>query len=352
MTLKEIADELNGELFGPEDLEISAPAKIEQAQEGEITFLSNPRYKQYLSKTEASAIIIDSEIDDLKLPHIIVDDAYVGFLMLLRLFSPPAHDFIHEVSAAAFIDKSARLDPSVKVAPLAYIGPDSEIGKNTVIYPGVVILKNVKIGADCILYPNVSVRENCIIEDRVILHNGCVIGSDGFGFAPKADAYVKIPQLGHVHIESDVEIGANTTIDRATLGKTIIKKGTKLDNLVQIAHNVVVGENCAMAAQSGIAGSTEIGNSVTIGGQAGLAGHIKVANRVMIAGQSGVTKNVPEKTVLFGTPALPIMQQKRIDVSMRHLPEMVKKIHNLENEIIALKEQIKRGNDGNKSEDD
>lgn len=352
MTLKEIAEELNGELFGPEELEICAPAKIEQAKEGEITFLSNPKYKQYLSTTKASAIIIDSKIDDIELPHIIVDDAYVGFLMILRVFSPPAHDFINDVSGEAFIAQSAKLDPSAKVAPLAYIGPDSEIGKNTVIYPGVVILKNVKIGADCILYPNVSVRENCILEDRIILHNGCVIGSDGFGFAPKEDTYVKIPQLGHVHIESDVEIGANTTIDRATLGKTIIKKGTKLDNLVQIAHNVAVGENCAIAAQSGIAGSTEVGDNVTIGGQAGLAGHIKVASRVMVAGQSGVTKSVPEKTVLFGSPALPIMQQKRIDVSMRHLPEMVKKIHSLENEIIALKEQLQRGTYGNKSEDD
>jgi UDP-3-O-[3-hydroxymyristoyl] glucosamine N-acyltransferase len=344
MRLKKIADYLGGELHGPEDLEIKAPAKIESAKKGEITFLSNPKYRQYLSATKASAVIVDSPISELKIPHIIVNNAYAGFVMLLKLYMTSSYDYFEGVSDKAYIDKSAKIDKTAKIAPLAYIGPKVKIGKNSVVFPGVIILKNVKIGNDCILYANVSVRENCIIGNRVILQNGCVIGSDGFGFAPEGDKYEKIPQLGNVIINDDVEIGANTTIDRATLGATIINEGTKLDNLVQIAHNVVIGEDTVVAAQTGISGSTEIGNHVTIGGQVGIVGHIKIDDHVMIAAQSGVSKDVAGKAVLFGSPALPIMQQKRIEVSLRHLPEMVKKMHQLENEIIALKEKLNEEN--------
>ncbi len=341
MTLKEIADYLEGELFGPEDLVISAPARIEQAQDGQITFLANMKYQHYLHTTHASAILVESKVDDVEIPQIVVKNAYISFVFLLRLFNPPDDGYILGQSEQAFIDSTAQVDPTVCIGPFVYIGPDCKVSKNTTLYPGVVLLKNVTVGEGCVLYPNVSVRENCSIGNRVILHNGCVIGSDGFGFAPKGDGYVKIPQLGRVIIEDDVEIGANTTIDRATLGETVIRQGTKLDNLVQIAHNVEVGANTVIASQSGVAGSTKIGNNVTIAGQVGIVGHITIGDRAILAAQAGVSKSVPEKSIMFGTPALPLSKQKRIDVSLRHLPEMVKKIHQLENEIIALKEELK-----------
>jgi UDP-3-O-[3-hydroxymyristoyl] glucosamine N-acyltransferase len=204
----------------------------------------------------------------------------------------------------------------------------------------------VQIGKECVIYPNVSIRENCRIGDRVILQNGCVIGSDGFGHAPHEGAYVKIPQIGNVIIEDDVEVGANTTIDRATLGSTIVHKGTKLDNLVQIAHNVVIGAHTVMAAQSGIAGSTELGEHVTIGGQAAITGHIKIAKNTIIAAQSGVTKNLDENAVVWGTPALPLRQRKKIDVSLKHLPELLKRVQKLESTIQELNKQTKIETDG------
>lgn len=356
MTLQEIASFLDGKLDGPEDLEIKRPAKIEQAEKGDITFISNPRYAKYLPETKASAVIIDQNIGDVGIPSIRVKNAYIGFLQVLKLFMPEFHEYIDNVSGQACIDSSARIAGSARIAPMAYIGPGVEVGESTVIYPGVVLLRNVRIGQHCVLYPNVSIREECTIGDHVILHNGCVIGSDGFGFAPEGKEYQKIPQLGRVVIEDNVEIGANVTIDRATIGDTIIRSGCKIDNLVQIAHNVTVGKNTVMAAQSGIAGSTEIGRHVTIGGQVGITGHIKIADETIIAAQSGVTKDTIEKSVMFGTPALPIMQQKRIDVSLRKLPDLFKTVHSLEQKIEKLKAQIdnlgEQGADDKESADD
>ncbi|HID39826.1 MAG TPA: UDP-3-O-(3-hydroxymyristoyl)glucosamine N-acyltransferase, partial [Calditrichaeota bacterium] len=303
---------------------------------------ANRKYQQHLQTTQASAILVESKIDDLDIPHIIVKNAYIAFVFLLRLFNPPDDGYIKGQSEHAYIDASAKVAPSACIGPFVYIGPDCSVGEKTTLYPGVVLLKNVTIGRECVLYPNVSIREDCSVGNRVILHNGCVVGSDGFGFAPKGDGYVKIPQLGSVVIEDDVEIGANSTIDRATLGETIIRQGTKLDNLVQIAHNVEVGTNTVIASQTGVAGSTKIGNHVTIAGQVGIVGHITIGDRAILAAQSGISKSVPEKSIMFGTPALPLSKQKRIDVSLRHLPEMVKKIHQLENEIIALKEELQK----------
>ncbi len=350
MKLKSIAELLDGTLSGDEDIEISGVAKIEEAKQGDITFISNSKYRKYLSSTKASAVIIDDKVGEVDFPHIKVDDAYVGFVFLLKAFSPQPHNYIRGISENAHIENSAQIGESVAIAPHVYIGPDVVIGKETIIYPGVVLLKNVRIGARCVLYPNVSIREDCIVGDRVILHNGVVVGSDGFGFAPRGEKYLKIPQLGNVIVENDVEIGANTTIDRATLGSTIIRAGSKLDNLVQIAHNVHVGANTVIASQTGIAGSSEVGKHVTIGGQVGITGHIKVGDHAMIAAQSGITKDIPEKTVMFGTPALPLTQRKRIDVSLRHLPEMVKRLKQLEKELSVLKQRYESDNAG--SEDD
>jgi len=342
MTLQEIAKFLGGELHGPGDVIISGPAKIESAVAGQITFLSNPKYRHFLSTTQASAVVIDGKAEDIPVPYILVPNAYVGFLMLLKLFNPPSQGYIQGVSEKAFIDPTAVIHDTAKIAPLVYVGPQVEIGANTVLYPGVVLLQNVRVGADCVFYPNVSVREDCVIGNRVILHNGCVIGSDGFGFAPQGDGYIKIPQIGNVVIEDDVELGANTTIDRATLGSTAIHAGCKLDNLIQIAHNVVVGRNSVMAAQSGIAGSTEIGEHATIGGQVAITGHIKVGKNVSMAARTGVSKDSPDNVVLFGAPAQPIAKAKRIEAGLRHLPDMLKRVRALEEELQALKKELKK----------
>ena len=340
MKLKEIAEALNGQLHGPADLEITGPGKIDEAKNGQITFLANPKYQKYNATTRASAIVIDKKIPDLKLPYILVGNAYLAFMQILRLFTPELHEYFSGISEQAVVDQTAKIHPSAKIAPLAYIGPNVQIGKNTVIYPGVVILKNVRIGEDCILYPNVSVREDCVIGNRVILHNGVVVGSDGFGFAPFNGRYHKIPQIGNVIIEDDVEIGANSTIDRATTGSTIIHQGCKFDNLVQIAHNVKVGQNTAIAAQSGIAGSAEVGENVTIAGQVGIVGHIKVHDQVIVAAKSGVSKDVPQGQIVFGIPAMEINKKKRIEASMRHLPDLMKRIRELEKELNALKKAL------------
>ena len=344
MTLQEIADHLKGELNGPADLQISSPAKIEEAKPGQITFLSNTKYLKYLSTTEASAIVVDNSIQDVPIPHIRVANAYFAFVLVLKLFEDQNTCIFDGISDKAFISPSAKIDPTVKIAPFAFIGPNVIIGKNTILYPSVVILQDVQIGDDCILYPGVTIRENCIIGNRVILHNGAVVGSDGFGFAPYNNAYIKIPQLGRVIIEDDVEIGANTTIDRATLGSTLVKKGTKLDNLIMIAHNVVIGENTVMASQSGIAGSSEVGSNVTIAGQVGISGHIKIADGVILGAKSGVSKDITEKGVMWGSPVNPVMKQKRIEACIRHLPDTEKRVKMLEKEIENLKNQLMEQN--------
>ena len=340
MTLQEIADHLKGELNGPADLQISSPAKIEEAKPGQITFLSNTKYIKYLSTTEASAIVVDNTVQDVPIPHIRVANSYFAFVLVLKLFEDQNTYIFDGISEKAFISPSAKVDPTVKIAPMVFVGPNVIIGKETILYPGVVILQDVQIGDECKLYPGVTIRENCIIGNRVILHNGAVIGSDGFGFAPYNNAYIKIPQLGRVVIEDDVEIGANTTVDRATLGSTLIKKGTKLDNLIMIAHNVVVGEHTVMASQTGIAGSSEVGSNVTIAGQVGISGHIKIADGVILGAKSGVSKDITEKGVMWGSPVNPVMKQKRIEACIRHLPDTEKRIRVLEKEIENLKKQL------------
>jgi len=347
MRLKDIADHLNGKVHGPGNLEISGPAKIDLAHKGEITFLANPKYKHFISTTKASAIVVDKSAGEISMPHIKVENAYMGFLLLLKIFEPARVKDFEGISSKAEISSSAKIGNNCEIAPFSYIGSNSVIGDGCIIYPGVVILNKVSIGNNTILYPNVSIRERCQLGNNVILHNGVVIGSDGFGFAPHEGSYTKIPQIGNVIIEDNVEIGANTTIDRATLGSTLVKSGVKLDNLVQIAHNCIVKENTVIAAQAGIAGSTEIGKNVTIGGQAGFGGHLKIGDESVIAGQAGVTKDVPQKSILMGMPATPIMQKKRIEASVKHLPENIKKLHQLEAEIVEIKNKIALFEEGN-----
>ena len=347
MKLFEIAKHLNGTLTGPGDVEILRPAKIEEAGKGDITFISNPKYKHFLKTTKASAVIIDTTAGDLKIPHIKVENAYMGFLLLLKLFEPKRGFDFFDVSKNAEIDESATIGKGTVVGPFVYVGSNTSIGENCKIYPGVAVLNNVSIGDNCIIYPNVSVREECVLGNNVILQDGVIIGGDGFGFAPINGKYEKIPQIGNVVIEDDVEIGANTTVDRATVGSTIIRKGVKLDNLIQIAHNCIVNEHTVIAAQTGLSGSTEIGRNVTIGGQAGFNGHIKIGDNSIIAAQSGVTKDVKPKEILFGTPAYPIMERKKIEVSIKHLPESIKRIKQLESEVLELKKLLGKDQKGN-----
>lgn len=339
-TLAEIADEIAGKVFGESELKIHGVAQIEKAEEGQITFLANPKYKPALENTRASAVIIDQKAEiKPSLPHILVIDAYYGFLQAFLLFNPQKSLLSPGIHSTAVVHGTANVGHDVAISANVYVGDKVTIGNGTQIFPNCVILDNTRIGTDCVLYPSVTVRENCTIGDRVIIHNGAIIGSDGFGFAPHEGKYHKIPQVGKVIVEDDVEIGANSTIDRATMEETIIRKGVKLDNLVHIAHNCIIGENTVIAAQTGISGSTTIGKNVVIAGQVGTVGHISIGDRVQIGAQSGVSKSIPEGEVYFGYPARPIMKTKRIEASLNNLPELLKKIKHLEKAVKKLEKK-------------
>jgi UDP-3-O-[3-hydroxymyristoyl] glucosamine N-acyltransferase len=342
MKLSEIAKYLQGEMITDSDVEITGLAKIESAKPGQMTFLANRKYARYLNETKASAVIVLKSQQFVKLPHIKVDDPYLAFLRVLKLLHPSDIPKFSGIHTTAVISDSAVIGDQVSIGAYVYLGEKVRIGNNTIIFPNCTLLDNVVIGANSIIYPNVSIRENCQLGNNVIIHNGAVIGSDGFGFAPVDDTYEKIPQIGRVVVGDDVEIGANTTVDRATMGETIIKKGCKIDNLVQIAHNVIIEENTVIAAQSGISGSTKIGRHVTMAGQVGIVGHVSIGDNAVLAAQTGVSKDIPAGEVWFGSPALPIMKQKKIEVCLRHLPELTKKIHQLEKSIIELEEKLKR----------
>ena len=341
ITLGEIAAHLGGRLFGDASLSITGTAEIDKAREGEITFLANPRYRSFLKTTRASAVIVDEKAGEVpEIPHIRVKDAYVAFMKTVLLFHPPRELLEPGIHPTAVVDHSARLGEDVRIGAHVFVGKNVRIGKGTRIFPNCVILEHVSIGEGCILYPGVTVREECGIGNRVILHNGVVVGSDGFGFAAHEGRHWKIPQVGRVIIEDDVEIGANATIDRATLGETVIRSGVKLDNLVHIAHNVVVGEHTVIAAQTGISGSTRIGRHVMMGGQVGTVGHITIGDHAQIGAQSGVSKSVPPGEVVFGYPARPIMKTKRIEAALNNLPELIKRVRQLEQGMQELQKKI------------
>lgn len=337
-TLSEIADHIGGELHGDSGLKIKGVAQIDQAGEGELTFLANPKYKDFLGRSKAAAVIIDEKAGvEPAIPYIKAIDAYYGFLRAFLMFNKPKELLEPGIHPTAVIHESAKIGKDTRIGAHVYIGAGVHIGERCRIFPNCVILNESFIGDDCLLYPSVGIREDCRIGSRVIIHNGAVIGSDGFGFAPFQGKFHKIPQVGKVVIEDDVEIGANVTIDRATLGETVVKAGTKLDNLVHLAHNVVVGENTVIAAQSGISGSTRVGQNVMIAGQVGTVGHISIGDRAQIGAQSGVAKNVPEGEIVFGYPARPIMKTKRIEAALNYLPDLLKRVKKLEEALEKLK---------------
>jgi UDP-3-O-[3-hydroxymyristoyl] glucosamine N-acyltransferase len=340
MKLSEIATYLRGELVGDPETEIRGLAKIQSASAGELTFLANPKYGKYLESTKASAVLISRSQQSPDLNHIKVDDPYLSFLEILNLFHPPTEPDFNGIHPTAVISPNAEIGENVQIGPNVFVGKSVKIGENSIIYPNCVLLDNVHIGGNCRLYPRVSIREGCSIGDRVIIHDGTVIGSDGFGFAPDEEKYKKIPQMGIVVIEDDVEIGANTTIDRATIGETLIRQGCKIDNLVQIAHNVEINANTVIAAQSGISGSTKIGKHVTIAGQVGTVGHIEIGDNAILAAKSGISKNVPAGEIWFGYPATTIMKQKKIEATLKNLPETTKKVNKLIKQLEELQKKL------------
>jgi UDP-3-O-[3-hydroxymyristoyl] glucosamine N-acyltransferase len=344
ITSKMVADYLKGTLEGNPDIKITGVSPIEEGKEGTLAFLSNPKYEKYIFTTEASVVLINNDFKTegkIKATIIRVDNAYQAFASLLDLYqqSLPKKTGIDPNTS---ISKSAKLGKDCYVGDFAYIGDKVEIGDNVKIYPQVYLGDNVKIGENSIIYAGVKIYADCKVGKNCIIHAGSVIGSDGFGFAPAEDgSYKKIPQLGNVILEEDVEIGANVTIDRATMGSTIIHKGAKLDNLIQIAHNVEIGDMTVMAAQCGVSGSTKIGRYCMIGGQVGFAGHITVADKLKIGAQSGVSNNITEEgKTLLGAPAIDISKASRSIAAYKNLPELVKRVNQLEQELKKLKGNI------------
>ena len=344
-TAKQIADLLGGIVEGNPDVEVSSLAKIEEGKTGSWSFLSNPLYNPYIYETNASAAIVNKSLVLEKpvkstLTLIRVEDSYSSFAKLLEIY----HQFKHNkkgIEQPSFIGHGATYGTDCYIAAFAYIGENVKIGNNVKIYPHCFIGDNVTIGDNCVFFAGVKIYHDCVIGNDVTVHASTVIGSDGFGFAPNAENnYKKVPQIGNVVIEDHVEIGSNTSIDRATMGSTIIRKGSKLDNLVQIAHNVELGENCILAGGSFVAGSTKLGKNVMMGGQAGVIGHLKIADGVKIAGQSGVGSNIDtEGAIVQGSPAFAIGDFQRSYVLFRSFQKLNDRIRTLEKEIKNLTPQ-------------
>ena len=341
---KQIATFIQGEIVGDENATVHTFAKIEEGMPGAISFLSNPKYTPYIYETQSSIVLVNKDFvpeHEVKATLIKVDNAYESLAKLLNLYEQSKPKRVG-ISPLAFIAETAKIGKDVYIAPFACIGDHAEVGDNTVIHPHVTIGSGAKIGSDCILYANCTVYHDCRVGNRCILHSGSVIGADGFGFAPTPAGYEKIPQIGIAILEDDVEIGANTCVDRATMGATIIRKGVKLDNLVQIAHNDEIGANTVMAAQAGVAGSTKVGEWCMIGGQVGLAGHIRVGNKVSLGAQSGVPSNLKDGSQLIGTPPMELKQYFKASVVQRNLPEMLTELRQLRKELNELKQQINK----------
>jgi UDP-3-O-[3-hydroxymyristoyl] glucosamine N-acyltransferase len=340
-TAAQISALVQGKIDGNPDATVSSFGKIEEANSSQLSFLANPKYEDYLYTTGA-AIVIISEAYELRQPIgttlIRVKDAYSAFALLLSQYQQMVMGQMKGIQQPTFIPDSVKLGSDVFVGAFSYIGEDVKVGNGTKIYPNTYIGDGVTIGDNCAIHPGVKIYYGCVVGNNVSIHAGTVIGSDGFGFAPQADgSYKKVPQIGNVVIEDNVEIGANTTIDRATMGSTVIKSGAKLDNLIQIAHNVEVGNSTVIAAQAGVSGSTKIGSHVQIGGQAGLVGHIQVADGSKINAQSGVSKSLKTPyAAVTGSPAYDYTHALRSQAVFRNLPEMDKRLQELEDLVKQL----------------
>jgi UDP-3-O-[3-hydroxymyristoyl] glucosamine N-acyltransferase len=338
---QEIADVLSGVIEGDPKVKVSHFSKIEEGRPGTLSFLANPKYEHYIYDTEASIVLVNQDfvpVKALKTTLIKVENAYSALAVLMNLVENSKGKKTG-IASTAFISGSAVVGDACYIGEFAYIGEHVKIGVGCKIYPYAYIGDHVSIGDNTTIYPHVTIYSDCTIGKNCIFHAGSVLGADGFGFAPEAGVYKKIPQLGNVTIEDDVEIGANTTVDRAVMGSTIIHKGVKLDNLVQIGHNVEVGENTVMAAQVGIAGSVKVGKHCMLGGQAGLAGHIKIADNVSLGAQAGVISDVKEGRTLLGAPAIDSKQFFRSSAVFGKLPDIYRTIGELQREIELLKQE-------------
>ena len=340
-TLKEIAALIDGEVVGNDSIVITGISGIEEAGEGDITFLSNPKYLPFIRKTRASAIITSKDIKTSPKPIIRTDNPSLAFAKIVSSIVPSELKHPKGIHPTVVLGKDVSLGRDVAVGPYTVIEDNVSVGDNTIIYTGCYVGLKTKIGNNTIIYSNVSIRERMSIGNRVVIQSGTVIGSDGFGFVTIDGKHCRIPQVGTVVIEDDVEIGANVTIDRARFDKTVIGRGTKIDNLVQIAHNVTVGQNCFIVAQVGISGSTTIGDNAILAGQVGIVGHIKIGDNSIVMAQSGVNRSVPSGATFWGYPARPQELAKRVNACVQNLPRLYNTITELKKKIEELEKQIK-----------
>lgn len=339
-TAKQIAELIQGRIEGDENATVNTFAKIEEGKKGAISFLSNPKYTHFIYNTESTIVLIDENVEleqPTKATLIRVTNAYECVAKLLQMYDAMKPKKTG-IDSLAFISPKAKIGNNCYIGAFAYIGDGVEIGDDCQIYPHAVIYDNAKLGNNCLIYPNVSIYHDCHLGNNVTIHSGSVIGADGFGFAPTPDGFDKIPQIGIVTIEDNVEIGANTCIDRSTMGSTYIRKGAKLDNLIQIAHNAEVGENTVMAAQVGVAGSTKVGKWCMFGGQVGMAGHISIADGTQVGAQAGITNTVKKADApIIGSPAIDAKAYMKAYAVYRRLPEMYQELNTLKKEIEQLK---------------
>jgi len=338
-TLKELAEYLGGELLGSGDVRITGVAGLDDAQECHISFLANQKYAAKVATTKAGAVLLPPGAESYGRNAVILANPYLGFAKLVTLFyvRPPQ---VKGVMPGAFVGVGGVMGADVTVYPGAFVGDGVKLGNRVTLFPGVAVYDGAEIGDDTVLHANVSIRERCRVGSRVIIHNGTVVGSDGFGYAPDGTGHYKIPQVGVVVIEDDVEIGSNTTIDRAALGATIIRRGSKIDNLVQIAHNCIVGEHCIIVSQVGVSGSTKLGDFVTLGGQVGVAGHLEIGSRVMVAAKSGIHSNISAGQVVSGSPGMPHKEWLRMTMTLPKVPELRRTVLDLEKRLKELEARL------------
>ncbi|MFH2012932.1 MAG: UDP-3-O-(3-hydroxymyristoyl)glucosamine N-acyltransferase [Pseudomonadota bacterium] len=338
-SLQELADFIEGKVIGDGNITITGINSIDKAENGEITFIADPKYSTRAKNTKASAIIASSDFKWFEKPLLYTDNPYLAYAKISNLFhQKPYH--ATGVDQRAFIGNNTSIGIDVSIYPFVYVGDNVSIGDRVSLFPGVYVGDGASIDDDSVIFANTSICKGCKIGKRVIIHCGTVIGSDGFGFAKDDKKHYKIPQVGIVQIDDDVEIGANNTIDRATLGKTWIKRGVKTDNLIQIGHNVIIGEDTIIVAQVGISGSTEVGNNVVLAGQVGVGGHLKIGDNVTVGGQSGVTKDIAPNQVVSGLPAIPHREWLKSQISFTKLPKMRKALKELESKIEKMEKNI------------
>jgi UDP-3-O-[3-hydroxymyristoyl] glucosamine N-acyltransferase len=338
----DIASFLNGEVKGDGNVKVSGISKIEEGKPGTLSFLANPKYETFIYNTQSSIVLVNRSFEpksEVKTTLIKVDDAYQAFASLLDMYDKAAKSSLKGIETPSYIDPSASMGNDLYIGAFAYIGRNAKVGDGTKIYPQVYLGENVTVGKNCIIYAGVKIYSNSIIGNNCILHSGSVIGSDGFGFAPQSDGtYKKIPQIGNVVLEDDVEIGACTAIDCGTFGSTIIRKGAKIDNLVQVAHNCDIGENTVIAGQTGMAGSSKVGKNCKLGGQVGLAGHLTIGNNVQIGAQSGVSKSVKDNEIIISSPAFNYKEAIKTFTIIRNLPKLREEVIQLQKDVKYLKQ--------------